>query len=228
MADSTITFTSREVSTYYLARVPDLKQRRVAEWRGACPIHHGKKDNFAVEAATGRWYCHSACGRGGDILELELALIGGSFPTRKAEVFRLVAREADYGYNGTCTNGNSADNEPTKPTDTWREIARYPYVDRDGSLLFEVIRYLKPDGTKIFIPVRPSGVEASGTTDPHLNVPLGGIVVGWTRTSTFSIHRQGAKAEDRHGGKPRAIHIMTAWNSTSAIARAPPIVFRRC
>ncbi len=187
MADSAITFTSGEVSTYYAARVPHLKQRRAAEWRGGCPIHHGKNDNFAVEPATGRWFCHSTCGRGGDILELEEALAGGDFPTRKTEVFRLVGRiEPEYRHYGTRTNGNSAGTAPTKPTKPtgtaggWREIARYPYVNRDGSLLFEVIRYLKPGGTKTFIQVRPSGVEAAGTTDPERTggVEAGGIVVG--------------------------------------------------
>jgi putative DNA primase/helicase len=182
-----ITFTLGEVSTYYAARVPHLKQRRAAEWRGACPIHHGKNDNFAVDPVTGRWFCHSTCGRGGDLLELEAALTGGGFPTRKAEVFRLVGRiEPEYRRNATHTNGNSAGTAPTKPTkptgtaDGWREMARYPYVDRDGSLLFEVVRYLKPDGTKTFIQVRPSGVEAAGTTDPERTggVEAGGIVVG--------------------------------------------------
>jgi len=187
MAASAITFTSGEVSTYYAARVPHLKQRRAAEWRGACPIHQGKNDSFAVEPDTGRWFCHSTCGRGGDILELEAALTGGDFPTRKAEVFRLVGRiEPDYRHNGTRTNGSSAGTAPTKTTKSthtaggWREVARYPYVDRDGCLLFEVVRYLKPDGTKTFIQVRPSGVEAAGTTDPERTggVEAGGIVVG--------------------------------------------------
>jgi hypothetical protein len=164
MADSAITFTSGEVSAYYAARVPRLKQRRAAEWRGSCPIHQGKNDSFAVEPDTGRWFCHSACGRGGDILELEAALTGGDFPTRKAEVFRLLGRvEPEYRHNGTRTNGNSAGrapSKPTKPTGTagaWREVARYPYRDRNGSLLFEVVRYLKPDGEKVFRQCRPDG-----------------------------------------------------------------------
>src|SRR5947209_4410872 len=113
MADSAITFTSGEVSAYYAARVPNLKQRRAAEWRGACPIHRGKNDNFAVEPDTGRWFCHSTCGRGGDVLELEAALNRGDFPTRKAEVFRLVGRMEPYPRrNGTGTNGNSAGTAP--------------------------------------------------------------------------------------------------------------------
>jgi putative DNA primase/helicase len=157
-----ITFTPGEISSYYTVRVPHLKQRCAAEWRGACPIHQGTNDNFAVESETGRWFCHSTCGRGGDILELEAALTGGDFSTRKAEVFRLVGRvEPEYRHNGTRTNGNSAGARPTKPTkptradDARREVAHYPYVDRDGSLLFEVVRYREPNGEKTFLQCRP-------------------------------------------------------------------------
>jgi len=164
MPDSAITFNSGEVSTYYAARVPHLKRRRAAEWRGACPIHHGKNDNFAVDPGTGKWFCHSTCRRGGDILELEEALTGGDFPTRKAGVFRLVGRiEPEHRHYATRTNGNSAGTASTKPTKATgmagecHEIARYPYVDRDGKLLFEVIRYVKPDGGKAFRQVRPDG-----------------------------------------------------------------------
>lgn len=164
MADSAITFTPGEVSAYYTARVPHLKQRQVAEWRGACPVHHGEGDNFAVDAETGVWFCHSNCKRGGDILDLEEALIGGDFPTRKVEVFRLVGRsEPEYRHDGTRANGHSAGTAPTKPTKPtgtaggWREIARYPYVDRNGNLLFEVVRFQKPDGSKAFKQCRPDG-----------------------------------------------------------------------
>lgn len=182
-----IQFTSQEVSQYYAARVPSLERRGTTEWRGACPIHDGKDSNFAVESETGRWFCHSTCGRGGDILELEAALTGGNFVTRKAEVFRVVGRnEPDYRREGTSTNGNSSNKGPTEPTKSgskggvWRELARYPYEDRSGDVLSEVVRSLKPDGTKTFIQVRPSGVEAAGTTDPQrtVGVEVGGIVVG--------------------------------------------------
>ena len=164
MVDSAITFTSGEVSSYYAARVPRLKQRRASEWRGPCPIHPGKNDNFVVEPVTGRWYCHSACGRGGDILELEEALIGGDFPTRKAEVFRLVGRiEPEYRDYRIRPNRNSAGTAPTKPTiptdaiGSWREVERYPYHDRDGNVIFEVVRYMKPDGEKAFRQCQPDG-----------------------------------------------------------------------
>jgi len=151
-------FFPTEISAYYSARAPKVKQSG-AEWRGPCPIHNGKDDNFAVDPATGRWYCHSTCGRGGDILDLQAELVGGDFPTRKAEVFRLMGRvEPDHRRNGTRTNKNSAGTAPTKPTNGaggWPEVARYPYVDREGKLVFEVIRYLKPDCEKAFRQCRP-------------------------------------------------------------------------
>ncbi|MCC6486392.1 MAG: DUF3987 domain-containing protein [Candidatus Hydrogenedentes bacterium] len=187
MADSPILLNPGEIFNYYAARVPKLKQVHGGERRGPCPIHRGKDDNFAVDTKTGWWFCHSVCGRGGDIFALEEALTGADFKTVKAEVFRLVGRtEPEHPHYGTGTNRNSADatpTQPTKPTITgggWREITRYPYVDRDGSVLFEVIRYQKADGMKTFIQVRPSGVEAAGTTDPGRTggVQNGGTVVG--------------------------------------------------
>ena len=95
------------------------------------------------------------------MIGLEVALTGADFKTAKAQVFRLVGRiEPEYRPNGTRPNGYLAGAASTKPTGTaggWREIARYPYVDRDGRLLFEVIRYQKPDGDKGFRQCRPNG-----------------------------------------------------------------------
>lgn len=162
-----IRLTPAEIADYYRARVPGLKQKSGGEWHAPCPIHQGRDPNFSVNPKTGQWFCHSQCGRGGDIFDLEEALHGGDFPTRKAEIFRLVGRS-----------------EPTKPakpsTGGWREEARYPYTGEDGELLHEVVRYRKPDGSKTFVQVRPSGVERAGTTDPERSggVPEGGIVVG--------------------------------------------------
>jgi hypothetical protein len=93
--------------------------------------------------------------------------------------------EREYLRDGTRMSGNSANTagtpeKPARVARRWREIERYPYVDRDGRLLFEVVRYLKPDGSKGFVPVRPSGVEAVGTCDANRagGIPTDGIVVG--------------------------------------------------
>lgn len=162
-----IVFTPSEILQYIEARVPGARGRSGPEWDAPCPVHQGKDRNFSINTETGQWFCHSQCGRGGDLLDLEGELHGGDFRERKASIFQLVDR-----------------GEPTKPTKPakggWREEARYPYTDEQNGLLFEVIRYRKPDGTKTFMQVRPSGVERAGTTDEARvgGVPTGGTVIG--------------------------------------------------
>ena len=154
--NSSITFTAGEISDYFAARIPNLKQRG-AEWRGPCLIHKGRDNNFAVDAQTGRWFCHSACGRGGDLLEFEQTLTGIGFAAAKAEVFRMIGR-AEPGTNGNSPH--TAPSKPTKPTGAasgLREVERYRYTDETGNLRFEVIRYLRPDGGKAFRQCRPDG-----------------------------------------------------------------------
>jgi putative DNA primase/helicase len=140
MADSAITFTSGEVWRYYRARLPKLN-RRGREWRMACPIHHGKRDSFAVEPSTGRWHCFSGCARGGDMIELEISLTGADFRAAKAEVFRTVGRSES-------PNGNHG-----RPSAA-RIAATYDYTDESGRLLYQSVRMepkdfrqRRPDGT---------------------------------------------------------------------------------
>lgn len=129
-----IQFPITQIAAYYRARVPKLKQAG-AEWRGPCPIHRGQRNSFAVDPATGRWCCHSDCGRGGDMIELEMALTGTDFNTAKAEVFRIV--------------GRSVVPTGTRP----REVATYDYRDEGGRLLFQSVR-MEP---KDFRQRRPKG-----------------------------------------------------------------------
>jgi putative DNA primase/helicase len=167
-----ITFTRAEVADYFRARVPDLRQTSGKELRGGCPGHKGKDPNFTVEAATGLSRCFSTCDRGWDIIGLERELTGAGFIEARDEVFRLVGRALPR--NGSSSDHRGSPNSPG----AWREIARYPYHNAAGTLIFEVVRYLKPDGKKAFVQCRPSGVEAAGTTDSGIRggVPTGGIV----------------------------------------------------
>lgn len=130
---------------YYAVRAPHVTQRPAAEWRGACPVHHGKNENFAVDPETGRWFCHSQCGRGGDVFDLEAELSGGDFPARKSEIFRLVGRsEPECQHGGADTNGK------TRPR---RIVETYDYTDERGALLYQAVRY-EPKG---FSQRRPDG-----------------------------------------------------------------------
>lgn len=126
---SNISFVPSEVSIYYAARVPYLKQRRAPEWRGPCPVHHGTGDNFAASAATGEAFCHSQCGRGWDILALEQALTDADFKTAKAEVFRIIGRPDSL-------NARSAARQI---------VCAYDYTDEEGKLIFQVVRYYPKD-----------------------------------------------------------------------------------
>src|SRR5262249_48951536 len=101
-------------------------------------IHHGKDDNFAVESDTGRWFCHSTCGRGGDVIGLEEALTGRDFKAAKAEVFNIIGRPPTP--NGNHSRGRIAE--------------AYDYRDENGNLLYQVVR-MEP---KEFRQRRPDGI----------------------------------------------------------------------
>jgi KaiC/GvpD/RAD55 family RecA-like ATPase len=114
-------FTRDEIRTYYATRVPKLRQADAREWRGPCPVHEGERPNFAVNAETGFAHCHSQCGRGWDMIGVEMALHGRPFPEAKAAVFRIVGR----------------------PDVPWNERdieATYDYVDEHGTLRYQVVR----------------------------------------------------------------------------------------
>ena len=108
--------TAAEISTYYRARVPALKQDG-AEWRGPCPIHNGSRDSFSVVPDTGQWFCHSECATGGNVFTLEEKLGGTA-----GEVYAIVGRNA-----------------PRKI------VATYGYTDESGRVLFECVRYEPKD-----------------------------------------------------------------------------------
>jgi hypothetical protein len=132
--------TLAEVGAYYQLRATKIRQSNRSEWRGPCPIHGGTRDSFAVEAATGRWVCHSECGgAGGDVIELERRLTGADFMTARDAVFAIIGRPAVNG-NGRGTAGYS----PSQ----WREVAKYPYTDEAGNLMFRVIRRERGEGAR--------------------------------------------------------------------------------
>jgi DNA primase len=80
-------FTRAEVSSYYRSRVPILRQSQAGEWRSPCLIHKGEGDNFSVNPETGNWFCHSQCGRGGSLIDLEMELSSLDFKAAKERSF---------------------------------------------------------------------------------------------------------------------------------------------
>ena len=126
-----ISFTPAEIERYCAARIPGLKEVG-AEWRGRCPIHKGGGDNFSVEMDSGRWYCFSQCGRGGDIFALEMELTDANFAEAKAEVFRIIGRAGEPQFRGGKTGQGS--------NSGWRIVRQYLYEDEKGRPVIRVTR----------------------------------------------------------------------------------------
>jgi putative DNA primase/helicase len=151
--------TSSEVSVYYGIRLSDLK-RHGPQWRGPCPIHRGDDDNFAVDPEAGTWFCHSQCGRGGDVFSLEAALNGIDAASARNAVLALVGRVITDG------TGLRPQNRWGLPEHSWRfleqriqdfaqtkalrHICDYYYTDLDGHLSWVKARFSDRQGKKTF------------------------------------------------------------------------------
>lgn len=86
-------FTPWEIWSYYAPLLPQNGQRGKAEYRGPCPVHKGRNNNFVVEAETGLSFCFSKCNRGWDMIGLDQELFGGDFKTARQRVFAAVVRQ---------------------------------------------------------------------------------------------------------------------------------------
>jgi hypothetical protein len=125
-----IALSEPEIRRYYESRIPKLRQSG-KELRGPCPIHKGMRDSLAINLETGTWFCHSGCARGGSIFDFEAELSGTNGKTARAAVLAAVGRS-----------------EPER-----RIVATYDYIDENGKLLYQTVRYLPKD----FRQRRPDG-----------------------------------------------------------------------
>jgi hypothetical protein len=203
-----IEFTRNEVSTCYQARVPAMAQPEKREWRGRCPVHNGTGNNFAVQSDTGLANCHSQCGRGWDMIGLEMELSGSDFATAKAAIFELVGR----------------------PEPAWedRDVeAAYDYRDESGRLIYQVVR---KHGKK-FIQRRPypnGGKWIWNLKDtsplpyrlPELIAsPFIALVEG--EKDADNLHRLGIPATCNSGGAGKFSRELIPWFSGKQIAIFP-------
>jgi 5S rRNA maturation endonuclease (ribonuclease M5) len=117
-----IDLSEAEIRSYYQIRIPKWKKSG-KELRGPCPIHRGTRDSLAINLETGAWFCHSGCARGGSIFDFEAEVSCTNGETARAAVLAAVGR--------------------SKPDR--RIIATYDYHDENGTLLYQVVRYLPKD-----------------------------------------------------------------------------------
>lgn len=178
-------FAQTEIEQYFRLRVPGLKAAG-REWRAPCPVHQGKDPNFSVNLSTGLANCHSACGRGWDIIALEQALTNADFIRAKASVFEAVGR----------------------PEPSWedRDIeATYDYHREDGSVAYQVVRR----HGKVFAQRRPNGAGGwawglGGTTPLPFQLPkllkADFVAVVEGEKDALRLEREGVPATCNNGG----------------------------
>lgn len=131
---SGLSFTEGQIERYVHARMPDLKKQG-GEFRGPCPVHHGKRDSFAINARTGMAQCFSQCGKGWDIPGLEMEFTGAAFKDALVSIESFTGRVSGHKDGlGTIT-------------------AMYDYTDEQGGLLYQVTRHVPKD----FRQRRPDG-----------------------------------------------------------------------
>ena len=202
-----MTFTPNEVQAYYSARVPGVRISNQREWRGPCPVHQGKRDSFAVNAETGLAQCHSQCGRGWDIISLEMELSAVDFPKAKATVFRIIGR-------------------PDVPWEERNIEAVYDYVDQHGKLLYQVVRYYGKD----FKQRRPHGQGGwlwglGGAAPVPFNLPaiLKAQLVAVTEgeKDALNLSRLGMPATCNNGGAGHFKPELAKWFAGKHVAIFP-------
>jgi putative DNA primase/helicase len=130
MATRSFALAGNEIKRYYQVRVPHLKQKD-AQWRGPCPIHKGERESFAVNPETGQAFCHSQCNRGWDIVGFEAELSDTDRKTAWRRVCEVIGRNYQRKIEGD----------------------HYDYVDEQGMLLYQCVRYVPKD----FRQRRPDG-----------------------------------------------------------------------
>jgi hypothetical protein len=161
---------AEQIASYYTERVPELKQNGAGEWRGACPIHQGVRDSFAVNSKSGRWYCHSQCDRGGSIFGLEMAIAGVNFRTARTNVLRILAEAMIGDQNSKLDTSESAVASGMVSAVSKRDLAvldqriqkfakknalrfinKYRYRYADGPLCYFKAKFKDADGEKTFL-----------------------------------------------------------------------------
>jgi len=132
--------TRAEIEDYYRARVSSAHSSG-DQLRARCPIHNGKSNtSFAVDLRTGRWYCHSNCGRGGDVFGLEQELSGSNFPEAKAAVYEIIGRPTPPPMGPQLVPPSPAVKAYRENLSPWRITATYTYLSEAGDPVFRAVR----------------------------------------------------------------------------------------
>jgi hypothetical protein len=120
-----------------------------------------------MDSKTGWWYCHSACGRGGDLVALEMALTGSDFLGAKQAIFDLLGRPVDHRmdrvdrYQPAVRQSAQRKPRPEPKSDAPQPkmavAAIYEYQEANGALRYQIVRFEPED------PEQRYRTDANGT-----------------------------------------------------------------
>src|SRR5215510_13469863 len=100
---ATPTLTEHEIALVVQALLPDARDHG-REWRAACNVHGGdNREALAIQKATGNYYCHTRCNRGGNLFELVRQVHHSDFPEALKTVSGIIGRDLCYG-NGSASS----------------------------------------------------------------------------------------------------------------------------
>ena len=155
-------------------------QRRGSGWVAKCPGHRDRMPSLKVDVdASGKvlLYCHAGCDTPKVVTAMGLRLSdlmpedGPAFDPFKAGHVPAGGRPSLRVVGNTALKASSEvaayfEEDPAGVVaqkanpQAWPVVKRYPYVDADGVLLFEVLRKEAPDGSgKVFTQEQPDGTR---------------------------------------------------------------------
>jgi hypothetical protein len=117
-----MTPTKDQILRYIEMRFHGQRITAQRELKLKCLFHDDKSPSLTFNTMDGVWCCHAGCGEGG-LIDFEQRLNGGSREEARLRLEEVMGAEHLF------------ESQATKP------VAIYPYVDAQGTLLFEKLRY---------------------------------------------------------------------------------------
>ena len=105
---------------YYAYRLPIERLARRDTLNVRCPFHEDRNPSLSLNLALGLWNCHS-CGASGGMLDFERKMMAVDSETAWSEIYRITGMEP--------------------PKRESKLVKAYDYVDVQGKLLYQKLRY---------------------------------------------------------------------------------------
>ena len=119
--------------------------RSTGELLCKCPLHNDRKPSCRINEAKNLWYC-DPCGKGGDAVEFVMAVENVSKMDALNKLTDLVGgKPVEFQKAERTHEPKPTDDPPPTPVGGKKITKTYPYKDKLGNILYEVVRYEPKD-----------------------------------------------------------------------------------